>query len=194
VATASGKSAAFSTTNCKRLMGERKAAERRQAGQPNDADPHSHLSFGFVEEDCRLWYCRKYYVENADASEQYNRIRSGLIEKGEGYVEWRMRFSDQYPFLPPRVWLHFPHLKNTNVWNNGGICAQVISEHSGGGWSPAMNVNALMISITNTTEGYKNVNVKQGDYAPHTEEGAMRDFTRIEVAHSGGWHENNTNK
>ena len=191
----SGKSAANSTNNCKRLMGERQAAERRQADQPNDADPDSHLSLGFVnEDDCTLWYCRKYYVEIEGATEDYKRIRDGLTKMGLEYVEWRMRFSGQYPFLPPRVWLHYPHLQGTNVWTNGGICAQVISEHTGGGWSPAMNINTLMISITNTTEGYKGVNVKQTAHKPHTEEGAMSDWGRIEKAHSGGWGEVKTNK
>ena len=190
----SGKNETSLSTS-KRLMGEWKAAQRRQDGQLNDADPESHLSFGFVEEDdCTMWYCRKYYVEIAEATAEYRSIRGGLIKKDLDYVEWRMRFSPQYPFLPPRVWLHYPHLGSTNVWANGGICAQVISEHTGGGWSPAMNVNTLMISITNTTEGYKGVHVKQGKYKPHTEEGAMSDFTRIEAAHSGGWGETKTNK
>ena len=57
------------------------------------------------EDDCTLWYCRKYYVEIPGASEEYVRIRDGLMKMGLEYVEWRMRFSDQYPFLPPRVWL-----------------------------------------------------------------------------------------
>ena len=193
-APASGKSETSLSTS-KRLMGEWKAAQKRQAGQPNDADPESHLSLGPVEDgDFTMWFCRKYYVEIPGASAEYVRIREGLIEMGLEYVEWRMRFSDQYPFLPPRVWLHYPHLQGTNGWANGGICAQVISEHTGGGWSPAMNVNTLMISIANTTEMYKNVCVKQGDYKPHTEKGAMSDWGRIEHAHRDGWSDVKTNK
>ena len=68
-------SAAKSLANSKRLMGERNAAERRQGDQPNAADPDSHLSLGFVDEDdCTLWYCRKYYVEIPGASAEYVRM------------------------------------------------------------------------------------------------------------------------
>lgn len=183
----SGTSATSLSTST-RLMGEWKAAQKRQAGQPDDADPHSHLSLGLVEEgDFTLWYCRKYYPDNPNESTQYKRIRQGLVELGKDYLEWHLRFSDQYPFIPPRVWMHHPHLDGANVWGSGGICAQVISENNGGGWTPLMNVQVLMKSISNTTEQYRNVKVRQGTYPPHTEKGAMSDWGRIEHAHRDGW-------
>jgi len=190
----SGKNETSFATS-KRLMGEWKAAQKRQAGTPDDACPHSHLSLGLVEEgDFTLWYCRKYYPDNPNESTQYKRIREGLIELGKDYLEWRLRFSDQYPFIPPRVWMHHPTLDGANVWGNGGICAQVISENDGGGWTPLMNVQVLMKSISNTTEQYKNVKVRQGTYPPHTEQGAMSDWGRIEHAHRDGWGDVKTTK
>ena len=185
--------ASNSTSTNVRLMGEWKQAQKRQAGTHNGADPQSGLSFDFVdEEDCTHWTCKKYYPKNDDASEEYKRIREGLGELGVDCVEWHLRFSENYPFTPPRVWLSYPHLESTNVWTRGGVCSQIVSEQTGGGWSPLLNVNTLMVSVTNTTESYKGTRVKQGKYEPHTERGAMLDFGKIENAHKDGWSQSKT--
>lgn len=171
-----------------RLMGELKQAMR------TGLDPNTNLEMGLVDPN-KLddWYCDKVYTDDPNATVQQKRIFEGLREHNTDRVRYRMRFCKDYPFKPPFVYLHYPHLQGgVNIFPRGGICAQQISQQDGNGWSPALNVKTLMVALTTLPETYSGVHVKPGTYEPHTEEGARKDFSRIEEIHSAdrsGWSE-----
>ena len=162
----------------KRLLGELKLAQKI------GFDPDTQLTIGLIDDsNVYKWKCEKKYTDSADNSPQQQRIYEGLQKMGKDTLTYHLVFNDEYPFKPPFVYLHHPHLQNTNVFGGGGICAQQISQQKNNGWSPALNVKTLMVALTTLPETYTDVSVRPGDYDGNTEESARRDWVKIEKAH-----------
>lgn len=61
------------------------------------------------------------------------------------HVELELTFPDAYPFEPPFVRVVSPRLEpNTGCVSNGALCMELLTPH---GWSPAFDIEALIVSI-----------------------------------------------
>lgn len=61
------------------------------------------------------------------------------------HVELELTFPDAYPFEPPFVRVVHPRFEpSTGCVSNGALCMELLTPH---GWSPAYNVQALILSI-----------------------------------------------
>ena len=147
------------------------------------------LAFDIIDDaDLYVWKARYYPPEPDDkSSEQEKKLHAGCVSHNKEYIEFRLRFPPDYPFSPPFVWNYYPQIEKSCVFSNGGICHQQLSLQQNNGWAPQMSPETLMVGVISTIKTYPNMRIKEGAHHPNLEDGARKDFTRIESAHSNGW-------
>ena len=154
------------------------------------------MTFGLVDEDDITTWTAKWYYDMAgskDATETQNRLAEQLKARGLDYIEFRMVFPAAYPREAPFVYNHFPRLKGSYIFGEGGLCAQTLStEH---GWSCASRASMLMLTVRSLLENAgcrlqdeSDTRNKKQLETPFTEAGARRDFNAIASIHKKGWH------
>lgn len=61
-------------------------------------------------------------------------------EGGIFYLD--IKFSDEYPFKPPKIYFKTP-IYHCNINKQGGICLDILKDN----WSPSLNIGKLLLSI-----------------------------------------------
>ena len=154
------------------------------------------MTFELVDEAVFTRWRAKWYYDMAgtkDASETQNRLAEQLKERGLDHIEFRMIFPAAYPREAPFVYNHFPRLKGSYIFGQGGLCAQTLStEH---GWSCASRASMLMLTVRSLLENAgcrlqdeNDVRDKAQLDKPFDEAGARKDFGAIANIHKSGWH------
>lgn len=68
-----------------------------------------------------------------------------------GFFFFTIRFSDNYPLTPPKVWFYTTNSKvrmNPNLYNNGKVCLSIINTWGNtDNWTEAMSVRSVLLSI-----------------------------------------------
>lgn len=68
-----------------------------------------------------------------------------------GFFFFTVRYPDNYPNSPPKVWYYTTHTKmrfNPNLYTNGKICLSIINTWgSQDNWTSAMNTRSILLSI-----------------------------------------------
>jgi len=147
------------------------------------------------EADITRWRAKWYYDHAAgpDATDTQKRLAEQLAARGLEYIEFRIIFPEDYPGSAPFVYSHFPHLKGSFIFSQGGICAETLSSKFG--WSCVSRAYMLVSTVRCLLENAGCRLKEEFDYGtksdmdkPNTEEGARRDKNAIEGVHSSGWH------
>ena len=59
----------------------------------------------------------------------------------------RVAFTDRYPMEPPEFVFLVPSPIHPHIYSNGHICLDTLYDGSNGGWSPALTVNKVALSL-----------------------------------------------
>lgn len=58
-----------------------------------------------------------------------------------------IRFTERYPLEPPEVTFLTPTPIHPHIYSNGHICLDILYDGQNGGWSPALTINKLCLSL-----------------------------------------------
>lgn len=60
----------------------------------------------------------------------------------------QVKFTERYPLEPPEVVFVPPHTPaHPHVYSNGHICLDILYDGQNGGWSPALTINKVCLSL-----------------------------------------------
>jgi len=147
------------------------------------------------ESDITRWRFKWFYDHAAspDATDTQKRLAEQLAERGLEFIEFRVVFPEDYPTSAPFVYNHYPHLKGSYIFSQGGICAETLSSEFG--WSCVSRTFMLVSTVRCLLENAGCRLRSEHDYGskaamlvPNPEDGARRDKRAIEGVHSDGWH------
>ncbi|KDD73243.1 hypothetical protein H632_c2387p0 [Helicosporidium sp. ATCC 50920] len=68
------------------------------------------------------------------------------LYKGEVF-RLRVLFSDRYPLEPPEVIFVPPAPVHPHIYSNGHICLDILYDGRNGGWSPALTMSKVALSL-----------------------------------------------
>jgi ubiquitin-protein ligase len=65
------------------------------------------------------------------------------------YSPYRLniKFTERYPLEPPEVTFLTPTPVHPHIYSNGHICLDILYDGQNGGWSPALTINKLCLSL-----------------------------------------------
>lgn len=58
-----------------------------------------------------------------------------------------IRFTERYPLEPPEVTFLTPTPIHPHIYSNGHICLDILYDGQNGGWSPALTISKLCLSL-----------------------------------------------
>jgi hypothetical protein len=58
-----------------------------------------------------------------------------------------IKFTERYPLEPPEVTFLTPTPVHPHIYSNGHICLDILYDGQNGGWSPALTINKLCLSL-----------------------------------------------
>lgn len=59
----------------------------------------------------------------------------------------RVSFSDNYPLEPPEIIFLEPSPVHPHIYSNGHVCLDILYTGRDGGWSPALTINKVVMSL-----------------------------------------------
>lgn len=73
---------------------------------------------------------------------------AGLPRLYDGEVfRLSIKFTDRYPLEPPEVVFLSPTPIHPHIYSNGHICLDILYDGQNGGWSPALTINKVCLSL-----------------------------------------------
>lgn len=70
----------------------------------------------------------------------------GRLYEGDVF-RLRVLFPDRYPLEPPEVIFMSPTPIHPHIYSNGHICLDILYDGANGGWSPALTINRVTLSL-----------------------------------------------
>ena len=58
-----------------------------------------------------------------------------------------MSFTDKYPLEPPEILFLEPSPVHPHIYSNGHVCLDILYDGRNGGWSPALTINKVVMSL-----------------------------------------------
>eukprot|EP00882_Tetradesmus_deserticola_P006258 GHRQ01006586.1.p1 GENE.GHRQ01006586.1~~GHRQ01006586.1.p1 ORF type:complete len:203 (+),score=54.30 GHRQ01006586.1:353-961(+) len=71
------------------------------------------------------------------------------LYEGEAF-RLSIKFTERYPLEPPEVTFLTPTPVHPHIYSNGHICLDILYDGQNGGWSPALTINKLCLSLRST--------------------------------------------
>eukprot|EP00882_Tetradesmus_deserticola_P004230 GHRQ01004467.1.p1 GENE.GHRQ01004467.1~~GHRQ01004467.1.p1 ORF type:complete len:169 (+),score=69.39 GHRQ01004467.1:340-846(+) len=68
------------------------------------------------------------------------------LYEGEAF-RLSIKFTERYPLEPPEVTFLTPTPVHPHIYSNGHICLDILYDGQNGGWSPALTINKLCLSL-----------------------------------------------
>jgi ubiquitin-protein ligase len=59
----------------------------------------------------------------------------------------KVTFTERYPLEPPEVVFMTPSPVHPHIYSNGHICLDILYDGRNGGWSPALTINKVALSL-----------------------------------------------
>eukprot|EP00798_Chlamydomonas_sp_ICE-L_P007592 gene7592-747_t len=90
-------------------------------------------------------------LESSDSLTTWIILMQGPETAGRLYDEevfrLRVQFPDRYPLEPPEVVFLPDSPIHPHIYTNGHICLDVLYDGANGGWSPALTINKVCLSV-----------------------------------------------
>lgn len=114
-------------------------AMRRIQSELNDWHVHPPEGCELIQfEPLLVWVIRMSGPESASGMSQ--------IYAGENF-RVQVKFTDHYPLEPPEVTFVPPSPVHPHIYSNGHVCLDILYDGRNGGWSPALTINKLCLSL-----------------------------------------------
>eukprot|EP00850_Spirogloea_muscicola_P000015 SM000001S04417 [mRNA] locus=s1:83627:85198:- [translate_table: standard] len=110
-----------------------------------------------------------------------SKLHDDLLRTQDGVITLRLAFSHHFPDHPPFTRVVFPRFKlhTGHVSNGGAICLEMLTLS---GWTPAMTVEGLLVSIR-AAMVEANGRLETNNDIEYKEENALQGYKQIAVGH-----------
>lgn len=85
------------------------------------------------------------------------------LYEGEEY-RLTINFTDMYPLEPPEVMFQQPSPVHPHIYTNGHICLDILYDGRNGGWSPALTMSKVVLSLRSMLASNEDKRRPPGDH------------------------------